>query len=129
MFTILLPILEVVTVYSAVKEIILRKLTRPYARHCIREENEEWGVYRCKEMVKSATPIDLGGSMKDSVTLDFNTALDPLGVILGKPVLHLTMREVHFLSEDEKVWDTPEKAGVIAHIKSAQLARTLVLQA
>ena len=123
-------LLESVLLYKGIYNLALY-LGEPYRKQVIKEENEEWGVYRCKDMVDTAKAVGVGGSHAECIAISDNKIdEDPISVILGVSTVYLNVPEINYLSkvEESKNWDSAAVESLLRHIKDSQLVRTLVAQ-
>lgn len=123
-------LMETFILYRIIYQLVLL-LGEPYRKKVVQDENTEWGVYRCKERLQSATPTCVGGDHNQCVSPEFNVEEDPIGILTQQSVVHLTIPEVNYLAkiEETKNWDLQEVANVIAYIKQSQLVRQILAQA
>ena len=115
---------ESILLYNLISQAVTA-LAGDYKDAVIREENEEWGVFDCKNLMKTATPTPVSKNRLSTLELTFE-ASDPLGILLGSTV-YLTPEEMEYLTEvgESNDWGRQEVADVLLFIKQEQPMRRL----
>lgn len=120
---------EAIFIYSITQQLV-GALESKYDKLLTEEKNEEIGVYRCKRMINNVQPIDVNGRKTTDfacLVIEFDTELEPVGIILDKQTVYITTEEIKALDTVEK-WDDPAVAGILKHIQLTQKKRALYSQ-